>query len=372
MGDQPTSMDDCTADDPERGVRRITSGLLFAIVLLFAWYLVADRVTPYTAAGRVQTFAIALAPDVSGYVSDVQVEQNQLVEAGDPLFQLDKKRFEVAVRAAEAALEEAGQSVGANTASVAGATASLVKAQAELDEALVQAERVFTLEKKGIYTKTKGDEARSKVATAQAQVAKEEADLARSKEQLGSVGEDNPKVRSALASLESARLDLARTNMAAPSRGYVANIDIDVGTYATSGQPLMTFIGAEEGWVEAHFTENNLGNMKVGDKVDLAFDAFPGRIFKGQVISLPVGVATGNEGALGTLTTAQQSRSWLRDPQRFPVIIGPSAVSYTIKDTNGLRLNSQVDVIVYTGSNPVWNALGGIWIRIVSFFSYLY
>ncbi|WP_428522017.1 HlyD family secretion protein [Roseibium sp.] len=358
--------------DPQRRVRRLTLILLALMALLFAWYLVADRLTPYTAAGRVQAFVVALSPDVSGYVSRVNVDQNQLVEAGQPLFQLDPKRFEVAVRAAEAALEEAGQSVGANTASVAGATASLVKAQAELDEARVQAERVFALEKKGIYAKAKGDEARSRVATSEALVAQAAADLERSKEQLGALGEDNPKVRAALASLETAQLDLARTVLSAPSRGHVANIDIDVGTYATAGQPLLTFISAEEGWVEAYFTENNLGNMKVGDKVDLAFDAYPGRIFKGEVTSLPVGVATGTEDAPGTLTTAQQSTAWLRDPQRFPVLIGPSDVTYSLEDKNGVRFNSQVDVIVYTGSNSLWNTLGGIWIRLVSFFSYLY
>ncbi|MBO6509607.1 MAG: HlyD family secretion protein [Roseibium sp.] len=364
--------DAAPASDPQRKVRRVTLVLLAAIVLLFLWYLAADRTTPYTASGRVQAFVIALAPDVSGYVSKVDVTQNQLVEAGQPLFELDRKRFEVAVKAAEADLELAGQSVGASTASVAGATAALVKAQAELDEARVQAERVYALEKKGIYSKAKGDEARTSVATAEAQVAKEEADLAREQEQLGAGGLENPEVKAALARLEDAQLDLARTSLSAPSRGHVANIEIDVGTYATAGQPLMTFISSEDVWIEAFFTENNLGNMKVGDRVELTFDAYPGQVFEGAVEILGVGVATDREDAVGSLAQADQSRAWLRDPQRFPVIIGPGETSYRASDFDRLRYNSQVDVIVYTGSNPLLNALGAFWIRLVAFSSYLY
>jgi multidrug resistance efflux pump len=364
--------DEAPAEDPQKGVRRVTIALLSVIALLFVWYLVADRTTPYTASGRVQAFVIALTPDVSGYVSNVNVEQNQLVEAGQLLFVLDKKRFEIAIKTAEAELELAGQSVGASTASVAGATAALVKAEAELDEARVQAERVYALEKKGVYSKAKGDEARTSVATAEAQVAKEEADLVREQEQLGADGLDNPEVKAALARLEDAQLNLARTGISAPSRGYVANIEIDVGTYATSGQPLMTFISADDLWIEAFFTENNLGNMTVGDRVEVAFDAYPGEVFEGAVEALGVGAATEQEDTVGKLTVADQNRAWLRDPQRFPVIIGPGAAAYTVSDFESLRYNSQADIIVYTGSNSLMNVLGAFWIRLVSYLSYLY
>lgn len=363
--------------DDERSTRRsrkFTAALLFIIALLFIWYLVSDRLTPYTASARVQAYVVAVVPDVSGYIASVPIKKNQLIEAGDPLVKIETARFELAVEAAEAALEVAGQGVGASTASVSAATAKLAEAQAELNETRVQAERIFVLEEKGVYAAAKGDQARADVATKEAQVNAAQAELERAKSELGSDGQDNPRVRAALAQLEEARLNLSRTSINAPSLGFVGGLKVDEGAYASAGQPLMTFIAVEDIWIEAFLTENNLSNIKPGDKVELAFDAYPGRIFHGKVKSSAVGVSTGKAVNLGDLPTAQANRGWMRDPQRFPVIIETTDYKheYTSDKPGGVRLNSQVDVIVYTGDHFFWNALAGFWIRLVSWFSYLY
>jgi multidrug resistance efflux pump len=236
-----------------------------------------------------------------------------------------------------------------------------------------QAARILELEEKGIYAKAKGDQARAEIETAEAEVARQQAELERAKELLGPAGEDNPKVRVAVAKLAEAQLNLERTTYVAPAKSMIGGLKIDEGAYASAGQPLMTLISGEDIWIEAYMTENNLGRVVPGNKVELAFDAFPGRIFSGKVKSTAFGVSTGKAVNLGDLPTADKSRSWLRDPQRFSVIIETTDYQYS-DDPNkaGLRYNSQVDLIIYTGDHGFWNALGALWIRLVSWFSYLY
>jgi multidrug resistance efflux pump len=378
MNAQTTDHDhDASSSDGQRGVRLTTLILLIIIALLFIWYMVADRLTPFTASARMQAYVVAVVPDVSGFITEVPVKKNQLAEVGDTLLQIETRRFDIAVEAAEAALELAGQDVGASTAVVATATANLAAARAQLEEAQVQGGRIFKLEEKGIYAKAKGDEARAQVATAQAKVNAAEGEVERAKQQLGVGGDaDNPRVRRALAELEEARLNQTRTTLTAPTRGYIGGLKIDEGTYATAGQPVMTFISADDIWIEAFMTENNLGRIKLGDKVELTFDAFPGKIFEGKVKSVAVGVSTGKVTNLGDLPTVEKTRGWLRDPQRFPVIIETTNYNYDVSTELasglGLRLNSQADVIVYTGDHPFWNTLGKFWIRLMSWFSYVY
>jgi multidrug resistance efflux pump len=378
MNTQTTDHDhDASSSNGQRGVRLTTLILLIIIALLFIWYMVADRLTPFTASARMQAYVVAVVPDVSGFITEVPVKKNQLAEVGDTLLQIETRRFDIAVEAAEAALELAGQDVGASTAVVATATANLAGARAQLEEAQVQGGRIFKLEEKGIYAKAKGDEARAQVATAQAQVTAAEGEVERAKQQLGSGGDaDNPRVRRALAELEEARLNQTRTTLTAQTRGYIGGLKIDEGTYANAGQPVMTFISADDIWIEAFMTENNLGRIKLGDKVELTFDAFPGKIFEGKVKSVAVGVSTGKVTNLGDLPTVEKTRGWLRDPQRFPVIIETTNYNYDVSTELasglGLRLNSQADVIVYTGDHPFWNTLGKFWIRLMSWFSYVY
>ena len=82
----------------------------------------------------------------------------------------------------------------------------------------------------------------------------------------------------------------------------------------------MTFIAIHEIWVQADFTENNLGHVAPGDKVELVFDVQPGKVFGGRVRASGFGVQL-ESNALGTLPTIDNDREWLRSAQRFPVVI---------------------------------------------------
>jgi multidrug resistance efflux pump len=367
------SDDNISAAPPSKDTHRTTRIFLIIVAVLMIWYVVSDRLTPYTAAARVQAYVIPIVPDVSGYIEDIPIQQYQLAEPGDKLLQIETRRFELALRQADAALQVAGQEVGGGTEAVTSAAAQLTLARVDLDVARTQAARLFTLEEKGIVPRAKGDQARAVVASREAKVGAAEAELARVKKTLGVEGRKNPRIQLALARLEEAQLNLARTTLTAPGRGMVGSMYLDEGAFAPAGQPVMTFISLDDYWIDAYFSENNLGRVDIGDEVEIAFDVFPGRIFSGKVKKIAPGVSTGKKTDLGSLSSADKTSGWLRSPQRFSVIIEPTRNEELIEvEYQGVRLNSQADVVVYTGEHWFWNSLAWLWIRFVSLMSFLY
>ena len=130
----------------------------------------------------------------------------------------------------------------------------------------------------------------------------------------------------------------------------------------------MTFVGTEKFWVQAEFTENNLAHILPGVEVEMVFDAIPGEVFKGTVREMGFGVAVETT-PLGALPTIKENRDWLRDAQRFPVLIDFSPS----EDANKvLKVGSQATVVTYTGDHWLSNALAKLYIRIVSVFTYAY
>jgi len=349
-------------------VTRITQSVLTVCALFLIWYLIADRLTPSTGQARVRGMIIPVVPEVSGVVERVLVGVNDIVTGGQPLLHINATDYELAVRTAEASLEQAGQNVGAQTADVAGAQAELANARVLLQNVEVDAVRVFSLGERRLIPQADVDDARTRLDEARGDVTTAEAKLSSATAQLGSVGENNPSVRAALAELEDARLDLARTTVYSPTTGGVGTLRVTEGHYATAGQPLMTFVSAEDAWIEAYMRENNIGNVEIGDPVEIVLDVAPGRVFDGVVASIGYGINTGQDVAIGALPTVSPAAGWLREPQRFPVI-----VRFADDEARGLRREGgQSDVIIYTGGNWVMNALGWLSIRIKALFSYLY
>ena len=131
----------------------------------------------------------------------------------------------------------------------------------------------------------------------------------------------------------------------------------------------MTFVATHNIWVQAEFTENNLGNIKPGDPVGLAFDALPGQVFAGTVRGIGFGVAV-ESAPLGSLPTIENDRQFLRDEQRFAVLVDFDIPDS--KDARNLRVGAQASVIVYTGDSWLFNTLGGIYLKLASLLSYAY
>ncbi|MBM7036785.1 HlyD family secretion protein [Vibrio ulleungensis] len=349
-------------------VKRLTQMTLVIAGVFFIWYMFADRFTPWTDQAKVQAYVIPIVPQVSGRVLDVNVTNDQFVEAGTELFEIDPSDYILAVENAQTSLELAGQELGAGTASVATAQAGLVQAETNLEHVNAQSARVFELEERNLYSKSEGDKARAAIKAARAQVDSAQANLEKARQSLGAEGENNPRIRSAMATLKKAQLDLSRTKVIAPALGGVTNLQIEKGYYAKAGAAAMTFVEAESVWVQANLKENNLAHLQPGAEVDLLLDIMPGTLYKGVVRSVGFAVSTDNQGTVGSLQTVKSSTGWLRDPQRFPVII-----EFAEPVPAGLkRVGGQVDVQVYNEESPILNVIGKVWITVLSWLSFIY
>lgn len=353
-------------------VRRWTLVVLVVCLGLVGWYLRADRVTPMTSQARVHALVVPIAPEVSGTVSSVTVSNNQVVEAGQELFAIDHERFLLAVNQAEAALEQAYQASGAAGANVDAAKATLDAATASMERSRLDAERMRRIREQdpGAISQRRLESAEASYAQSQGQVEKARAGLQAAIEQAGKPGDDNAAVQQARAAVDTARLNLERSTVRAPEDGVVTGVQLDRGNFAGAGAPQMTFIATHNIWVQADFKENNLGNLDPGDKVAMVFDVLPGHVIEGRVREIGFGVDLGSP-PLGKLPTIKNDNSWLRSAQRYPVLID-FELPVNGEGRTRMKVGSQATVVVYTDSNPVFNALARLVMRLRSILEYAY
>ena len=374
MSDETTDDTKSPEGEPARTVdpvRRWTFILLAAAILLLAWYLVSDRLTPFTSQARVHALVVPIAPEVSGTVVAVEVGNNQRVTAGQPLFRIEAERYELAVQAAEADLQTARQSMGASGANVSAAEASLASAKANLVRAEKDAVRLRRIKEEdpGAISERRIESAEASLAAARGQVDAARANVERALQDLGQTGEQNARILQAQSALAQARLNLERTIVRAPEDGVVTDVRVSNGNFANASAPQMTFIAVDNVWIQADFTENNLGNIRSGNKVRIVFDALPGEVFSGTVRELGFGVAV-DSAPLGSLPTISNAQGWLRSAQRYPVL-----VNFDVPLQHGatrLKVGSQASVVVFTGDNMIINALAHLRIRINSILTYAY
>ncbi|HEX6829322.1 MAG TPA: HlyD family secretion protein [Burkholderiales bacterium] len=359
---------------PAPGVGTRVGAIVIATLILasLALYFVGDRLTPYTSQARVQAFVVPVASEVSGKVLKVHIRNNDEVQPGQPLFEIDPEQYRIALQRARSDYESVRQSVNASAAGVESARASLKAAEANRDMAEKDAgrqERLYQEDPGAIsvprleIAQSTRDEARSKAKRA-------EADLRKAQEAAGGTGDDNAQLRSARAAVEKAELDLARTKVVAPARGTVTDLKVDAGHFAQAGAPVMTLIAMHDLWISADMTENNLGNIDAGDEVAIVLDVMPGQVLKGKVRSVGGGVEGGKQSPPGTLPTIENSRDWLRRAQRFPVAV--EFAPGELQRLKGVRIGGQAEVLVYTGDNPFMNFMGALYIRVMSWLSYMY
>lgn len=351
-------------------VRAWTTRVVVLSIVLIVFYLIADRVTPVSTQARVHALVVPVAAEVSGTVTDVLVSRNQLVNAGDVLFRIDRTQYELAVASAEASLESARQATGASEAGIPAAEAGLRAAGANLVRARQDAERLRRIKEQdpGAISDRRLEAAETALQVAQEQVNAARANLEQARRNLGEAGERNARVQQALAALEQAQVNLSHTEVVAPTDGVVTDVRVDRGNFAGAGVPQMTFISTTDIWVQADFTENNLGNVERGNPVEIVFDVYPGRVFDGEVRDLSFGVAV-DSAPLGSLPTVQSNRQWLRDAQRFPVVVG---FEMEQQDMRQLRVGAQTTVVIYATDSWIFNTLGKLYIRIGSLLSYAY
>ena len=355
------------ATKPSNPVRRLTLVVIAIGILLFGYGILSDRLTPFTSQGTVQAYLVGVAPEIPGKVISINAEDNKRVEPGAILFELDPEQYRLAVQAAEAQLETAGQSIGASTAAVASAEAKLAEATAKRANVREQVARIRSLVKQKVYSQARADQAKSQFSSAEAEFAAAEAELEKAKQTLGPQGADNPQIKLALSQLQQAQLDLSRTRILAPSDGGISNLRLAIGQVLSKGEIAMTFIDVREIWIDAAFRENSLENIRIGDPVDIALDVLPGRLYRGRVQTIGYGVANGDESGKGGLPSLRHQSGWIIDPQPMPV-----RIAFDEPDRpRELRVGSQASAIVYTGDNKVMNAIGLARIWLVTMLSYV-
>jgi len=341
-------------------------------VVSLVWYLLADRFTPYTQQARVQAFVVSVASEVSGRVAKVHVRNNQDVQAGAILFEVDPEHYRIALDRARADLEATRRQIGASTAGIDSAQASLRAAQANEVRARQDSSRLERLyrDDQGTISLRRLEIARANLAQAVSQVAAARAEVQRAREQEGGNEEDNAKLRSAASAVEKAELDLANTQVRARAAGLVTDLRTDVGQFAAAGNPVMTLIAIHDVWINAEMTENNLGHVEAGTPVSVVLDALPGRIFEGRVRSVGYGVSVGPGMPPGSLPTVQNSRDWLRPAQRFPVAVEINPGE--LPNLRGVRVGGQAEVMAFPFPGNPLNPLGRVYLRLMSWLSYAY
>ena len=357
---------------PAGGSRVAAVIVLLLIVFSLTWYFVSDRLTPHTSQARVQAFVVPVAAEVAGQVLKVHVKNNDEVKAGQALFDIDPEPYRITLQRSRSDYETVRRSFNASGSTVEAAQAGVQSAKAQLVYAQQDAKRLEQIyaEDPGAISLRRVQNSQAALVSAVSKMKAAEADLQKAREGAGERNENNAQLVSARSAVEKAELDLKRTKVVAPSRGVVNDLRTDVGQYAQPGAPAMTLIPIHDLWINADMTENNLGNIKTGDPVDIVLDVMPGEILKGRVRSVGGGVGTGQPAQAGALPKVENSRDWLRQAQRFPVVVefDPSEA----KRMQAVRIGGQANVLVYTGDHPVMNWLGAVFMSLTSYLTYLY
>ena len=356
-----------------RGIIVIVLALLVLVGLGIWW---RSTFTEDTDDAQINGHLIQISPRIAGQILKVNVEENQVLKAGDEIAELDPRDFEVAVENAEAALASAqaaataaqvnvpltsintGSNLLSAGADVTGAHASVSQAeqqyqaaqarvaQAEANNVKAQADlaRYKPLVEKDVISKQQYDAAIAAADAAQASVADAKASqqaasdgirVARQREtqaqamlkyaqtapqqvaaQTARAKQADAQVKQAQAQLDQARLNLSYTKIVAPADGIVTRKTVEVNQNVSVGQNLLTLVSLEDIWVTANFKETQLRRMQAGQQVEIHVDA-TGRSYKGKITQ--IGGATGS--VLSLFPPENATGNYVKVVQRVPVRI---------------------------------------------------
>ena len=304
-------------------------------------------------------------PRISGYVTEVRVKDNQIVKKGDTLVILDNRNEVIALQQAEAALSAARSNSGVAAATTNVARANVVTYQANLSTAEAQIEaakvtlrratqdydRYNNLFKEHSITAQQFEqaEAAKQSAERQLQVLEDQKNAANRQVNAANsqslataqqVNVANATIQQKMADVENAKLNLSYTVILAPESGLISKVGVQVGQLLQSGQSLFSVVMDTNPWVVANFKETQLTRMKIGQKVSVHVDAYPGHDFQCTITSFSP--ATGARFAL--LPPDNASGNFVRVVQRLPVKIEFDANETDVKK---LRPGMNVDVDVH-------------------------
>jgi multidrug resistance efflux pump len=298
-------------------IRFAVTGLLLLLAVLIGWALWRHYFfSPWTRDGRIRAYIVRIAPDVPGLVTQVNVVDNQTVKKGDVLFVIDQARYQDALDQAKANLAAAQAKLRAADADIDAAKASTEQSKANLDMYAQQSKRRQAL------ADVVSNEDRSN-AVAAADAARAAVSKAQAGQEQATAGQQQAlaAVKQAQVELATAQLNFDRTEVRASVDGYVTNLLVRVGDYATTGAPRLALIDSHSYWIDGYFEETKMPHIHVGDPVDIRLMS-GGAHLNGTVEGIARGI-TDSANPLGAdlLANVNPTFNWVRLAQRVPVRI---------------------------------------------------
>jgi len=314
------------------------------VVVLAAYFYVTGGRYEKTDDAYVMAARTAISANVPGRVVELAVHDNQTVQRGDLLYRLDDAPFRIYVEEAEAQLAAAMLQVESLKATYLQRQAELAAARETLSFQQSELERQKRLIASGIASQAQVDRAQHALDEARARLASVQQEIAGVAAQLG--GDPNiepskhPSVLQAKAALDRARLNLSYTTVSAPSDGVVTRVEqLQVGNYVAASTPVFALVATHDVWLEANFKEDQLGHMRAGQIARVKIDSYPGKTFKGRVVSVSPG--TGSQFSM--LPPENATGNWVKVVQRLPVRVELEDLDPGYPLHAGLSANVDVD-----------------------------
>ncbi|MGA9854818.1 MAG: efflux RND transporter periplasmic adaptor subunit [Gammaproteobacteria bacterium] len=317
--------------------------VLLAIISYGLYWAVWGRFHTDTDDAYVNGNIVTVAPQVAGTVIQIDADDTQLINRGDPLVQLDPTDARIALQKAEASLGQAVRQVRSLYANARELHSAVHDRQIALQQALADYRRAEDLKKiRGISTQD-FQHAQTAYQSAESALNQTQHQLSATLAAVSNTTlETHPAVKLAEAQLRDAYLALKRTTVLSPVTGYVANRAVQLGQQVTPGTAMLAVIPLNEVWVDANFKETELAHVRIGQPVRLESDLYGGSaVYHGHV----VGLAPGTGNAFALLPPQNATGNWIKVVQRLPVRIALDPKEFV---QHPLRLGLTMNVSVNT------------------------
>jgi membrane fusion protein, multidrug efflux system len=315
------------------GVRRILM-LIAGLVLLGAaiwyghYYWTTGRFLVSTDDAYLQADSVIISPKISGYISEVAVQDNQSVKSGQVLARIDDRDYRTAlavaqanVEAEQAAVDSLTRQVDQQSLTVAEARANVDADQARMTFAQQDYQRYLSLSKTGASTIQDAQRATASIRERKAILDHDTAAAGAADQQIGVLDAQLKRAKALLlqqnANLLQAELNVGYATIVAPVDGTIGARTLRVGQYVQAGTQLMAVVPLHAVYVVANYKETQLTNVKAGQKVDIEVDTFPDAVVHGVVDS--IAPASGQEFSL--LPPDNATGNFTKIVQRVPVKI---------------------------------------------------
>ncbi len=303
----------------KRNARWIVFGVILLIVI-YGYYLLFIR-NPYTTDAFLQGNWVQVAARVNGPVVKLFVKNNQVVEKGQALFELDPTDWRLQVSIARGNLRAINQKLAALQETINAAIHLISQKTALLEFAKKELKRFARLVTDDVVSVERFNRAQKDYRALVAEREQAIFELKKAQKQLGTI-KNNGERQAAEAALNLALKKLSYTIIKAKVSGRLSNFYIRKGDYIKVGEPLFSIVEQTGWWVEANYLEFELRRIRPGQTASIVLSMYPRKIFTGQITAIGAGISRGrNISTKNTLPIVAESINWLRLFSRFPVFI---------------------------------------------------